>query len=290
MKSVPVFCFVLFITCVVSRQTNGEVGLITPSAVGQLLLVSDFPEKSTHSFSGVLNSRINHNAESRFSPLWYLDLLRRESEGHPFWDSASSNLRSVLRNGSKEAIREHFLVAGGLPALEEWKCEVENWLDGHSANRIVQFLARTLSGEEERDQISSPFHPDEGIPIKDYGSFRHKVSFGVRPFNVNNPYIFLGHSLRIDDERILTVQGRLYFEDWSRLTGELFLEVPIQECSLGGGLRIESRDWWYHNRREEQRHLFSFLGIRGPLPGLGGEFFVGTGFPETLTVYYSRRF
>jgi hypothetical protein len=137
-----------------------------------------------------------------------------------------------------------------------------------------------------------------GALVQDNDLAVGSVNFGVRRIVEGDPYAFVGHRFVVSDEEILELQIRACLRDWQYVVPEFVLTVPISTWTLGAGARYEVdgspslkvlniEDSYYHNGSLEGG-LSYFLGMQGPFAG--GHLFLGTGYPEPLTVFFNRRF
>ena len=230
-------------------------------------------------FAGIFFSRANFQATNRlFSVQRYLEDLRSGENDRLILEESAKRLKSVAENAVKESLRDHFL--NELPMVGY----VQERLNALSSGMGNLFL-NTFSGAEEREQISSPFHLEEGLPLEDYGLSNHRFSYGLRPFRIDNPYIFFGHTLGKANNRILAVQARIYLNDWANPGGELAGKISVGKWSFGGGLKIKRQSG---NSEEKPFNVASFVGIRGPV--LGGNLFIGTAYYSGFGLIFNRQF
>lgn len=241
-------------------------------------------------FPPVLFHELEHSGTNRFNILRYLDVLRYNRN---MLDFASDNIRLVLGDAVGDALRSYLVEnpKTRLPIVWTMMDFAENLTSG----KFTRFLVRTFGGDIGANQITSPFeYSVTGLPLQDRDFSSHRVNFGLRPFE-GDPYAFFGFSERQNRNEVLGIQFRVNFRDWKYLVPELVVKIPLASWSLGLGLRYQSEDSLelWRNRSEyqssmDQKGFSYFLGFQGPF--LGGQAFLGTGYPEALTVLYRRSF
>lgn len=251
-------------------------------------------EEPVRGFEKILYLEIDESATNRFNNMRYLDVLRYNRD---LPDFASSEIRSVLRDAFGDALREFFVEdpESSLPIVWWFTSKIEDMTSG----KFVRFLLKTFAGEVEDNQLISPFdYSARGLPLQERDFSRHEVNFGLRPVSDDNPYVFLGYTAKVDGEEVVGLQLRVSLRGWQSPVPEFVARVPLRTWSLGAGARYltedsltvnppEDSDWSYRGGAR-QEGLSYFLGVQGPF--VGGHLFLGTGYPEPLTMFFSKRF
>jgi hypothetical protein len=207
-------------------------------------------------FERVLIGELETSFGERLSLWRHFDMLEYNRD---LPDFASVEIRSAIRDTLAESLKEFFLV------------------DPETSLPVVCTI---------------------GTLIQDNELSVHSIDFGIRRI-IDDPYVFLGHSFAIDDEKIIDMQIRACLRNWQYIIPEIVITAPLSTTlALEASARYEVKgspdlnvlnieDSYFHNGSLEGG-LSYYLGIQGRF--LGGQAFLGTGYPEALTVLYRRSF
>lgn len=206
-------------------------------------------------FERILTGELDMSFGERLSFWRHFDMLSYNRDLPNF---ASREIRSAIRDTVTESLKEFFVV------------------DPETGLSFMYAVGRL---------------------IQDNDFTTHSIDFGIRRI-IDDPYVFIGHDFAVDDEEVLSLQIRACFRNWHYVIPEFAIIVPVSSWTITTGLRYEVggspnfsvmniEDSYYHNG-SLNGGLSYFFGLQGRL--LGGQAFLGTGYPEAMTILYQRSF
>jgi hypothetical protein len=250
--------------------------------------IAYYLEEPLHGFTAVFVRETNDAMTNRFGSYWVMNLLNHADD----LEYPSRQFMSAFNGAVGDSLREYLVEDPETQLLVvAW---FEEKLESLTSGKVARFVLKTLVGDQDENQLTSPFGQERRPPIQAVNFSTHKVNFGLRPFSDDNPSVFLGYTMKIGDVEALNVQARVHFENWEKPIPEVIIRIPIDSWSIGAGFRLEDGNSLQTNDRtwqSEQGTAFGvryFVGVQGPL--LGGWFLISTGYPVPLTVLYCRRF
>lgn len=208
-------------------------------------------------FEGIFTEELGRSAYERFGLWRHFDILEYNRD---LPDFASGEIRAVVRDALMSSLEQYFVL---------------------DPDTNLLFVYKTL-----------------GMFVRDNDLSVRSIDFGIRRIIEGNPYLFVGHKFVIDEEEILDMQIRVCLRDWKYPIPEFIVTVPMSTWTLRAGARYEVdrspnvrvlniEDSYFHNGSLEGE-LSYFLGLQGSV--FGGHLFIGTGYPEPLTVLFGRSF
>lgn len=206
-------------------------------------------------FERVLIGELETSFGERLSLWRHFDMLEYNRD---LPDFASVEIRSAIRDTLAESLKEFFLV------------------DPETSLSVVCTI---------------------GTLIQDNELSVRSIDFGIRRI-IDDPYVFIGHNFVVDDGKVFDLQIRACLRNWQYMIPEFVITAPISTWTISFAARYEIggspdlsvlniEDSYFHNGSLEGG-LSYYLGIQGRF--LGGQAFLGTGYPEALTVLYRRSF
>ncbi|TSC67888.1 MAG: hypothetical protein G01um101472_275, partial [Parcubacteria group bacterium Gr01-1014_72] len=230
----------------------------------------------------LLNNRTRHTGTNILTPQRFLEYAINEvSEVEEWRDLAKDDVKHIFRRGATLSARQFAIERVG--EIEG----MERVLPG-----IVRRAARSaLTGYEERHQLVSLFHREEGIPGGDGARNRRRFHLGTRPFRQSNPYLFVTYRLTDSDGAVFAdMHLRGYIVEWediSRWTNvrlEYIAEVPlIRNVGIVGGISIRPDSGFREEFPEDP--IIASAGVR--VGFRQGTLYIGGGYPKSALLICS---
>lgn len=284
-NTLPIALFFVSLWTSFSLAEEGQKPLFRATARVERTVVLEEPLRG---FEAIAVYQLNESLTNRFNSYWYINALSNSKDrNYP-----ANQFAAAFKGGAGDALRQYFVedFATSLPIFMWLQDQVEYVTSG----KVTKFIINTFAGDTDRNQITSPFSSTR-FPLQPINFSEHRFNVGLRPFSNDNPYFFAGYTIRLDSEEILDLQCRVHLKDWVTPVPEVVIRVPLENWSLGAGLRYENGTIGFQSNDDRwnyEQGLISgvtyFIGLQGPV--LGGWFFISTGYPVPVTVLYSRPF
>jgi len=271
------FCFIIT-TVVIEQQaaaddTNDFV-LLKTSITGIPFSHESSNEKleslTSQAVEDLFLNRTLYETTNRFSPDWDITYLENEAslrtQGVTFDRYYTSAGKNAVTAAARLTLRELGLklFPGAMYRFEM----LEDSFDD------------TFSGYEERFNLPSQFHPQEGMPGQDGVRKQTGFKWGVRPWSTSSPYAYMSYGFKdASAEQIFAINLRYYYDDWRHGITELIGEVPLSHnWGFGFGARMYPSDYFESGNPYYDKELIAeTVGLYGHWKsstfGLGGAVF-----------------